>query len=96
MLPKTPYLHVDPKVYEKVLIHFLDNDQFDEILTYLAKWPCELYDTQPIKSRLESIIHDADYDAAAGKRKMNLKRHSRTFILLLVIPDQLYTIVGAA
>lgn len=74
VLPKTPYLHVDPKVYEKVLIHFLDNDQFDEILTYLAKWPCELYDTQPIKSRLESIIHDADYDAAAGKRKNELEK----------------------
>lgn len=74
VLPNTTRLQIDPKIYEKVLSYFIDNDKLDEVLKYLGEWPCQLYDSQPIKSSLEALVRDAEYDGVAGPRKRDLEK----------------------
>lgn len=68
VLPVTPTLRVDPKVYEQIMTYFIDHDEVDEILKYLKLWPCDLYDPSVIKFRIEFLIKD-DYELSAAQKK---------------------------
>lgn len=54
-------LHLDPKVYEQILIHFIDSGDAESILKFLKTWPSELFDSNTIKQKLENIVHEDEY-----------------------------------
>ncbi|VVT46441.1 uncharacterized protein SAPINGB_P001215 [Magnusiomyces paraingens] len=68
VLPTTSTLQVDHKVYEQILAFFIDHDMVDEILKYIKLWPCDLYDANTVKFRLEFLIKD-DYELSSTQKK---------------------------
>ena len=58
ILPPTPTLQVEGKLYEFVLTSFIDEDKLDDLVFYLKKWSVELYDFALIKRYIEDLLED--------------------------------------
>lgn len=57
-LPLDHSLAIESKLYEAVLTTLIDESKFDSLLSYLKKWPIELYDFSTVKRYLEDLLHD--------------------------------------
>lgn len=57
-LPSMPVLSIEGKLYESILIGFIDEHKMDDLLFYLQKWPVALYDFSLVKRYIEDLLHD--------------------------------------
>lgn len=57
-LPSTSDLSIEGKLYESILISFMDENKLEDLVFYLQKWAVELYDFALIKRYLEDLLHD--------------------------------------
>lgn len=57
-LPLDPKLGVERQLYEFILTRFIDEDNLNELLSYLKKWVVDLYDFALIKRYIEDLLQD--------------------------------------
>lgn len=57
-LPASSGLQIEGRLYESILIGFINEGRHNDLIVYLRKWSVEMYDFGVIKRYIEDLLHD--------------------------------------